>query len=220
MTTPIAASNNSVTGTAGGNAMAKLSSNFDTFLTLLTTQLKNQDPTSPMDSNQFTQQLVQFSQVEQQIQTNTNLSSLITQGSTMTAAYATSYLGKTVSVTNGQASMQDGAASWTYTLGATAAEAIVTITNDKGRVVFTGPAADKGAGTHAFAWNGKDNNGNAQPNGAYKLTLTAKAADGSTVTSSVASAGIVSQIDMTGGVPQFVIGNMQVSLAEIAAVGN
>ena len=60
--------------------MSQLSSNFSTFLTLLTTQLKNQDPTAPMDSNQFTQQLVQFSQVEQQIDTNTNLKTLITPG--------------------------------------------------------------------------------------------------------------------------------------------
>lgn len=219
VTTPVT-SGSSVTNTASGNAAAKLTSNFETFLTLLTTQLKNQDPTAPMDSNQFTQQLVQFSQVEQQIQTNTNLNSLLAQGSTMSAAYATSYLGKMVSVTNGQASLQDGAANWTYTLGATASEASLTITNDKGRVVFTGPAADKTAGTHSFTWNGKDNNGNALPGGAYKLTVTAAANDGSKVTSSVASAGMVSQIDMTGGAPQFVIGNMQVSLAEIAAVGN
>lgn len=220
MVTPPVTSGSSVPGSASGNAAAKLTSNFETFLTLLTTQLKNQDPTAPMDSNQFTQQLVQFSQVEQQIQTNTNLNSLLAQGSTMSAAYATSYLGKMVSVTNGQASLQDGAANWTYTLGATASEANLTITNDKGRVVFTGPAADKTAGTHSFTWNGKDNNGNALPGGAYKLTVTAAANDGAKVTSSVASAGMVSQIDMTGGAPQFVIGNMQVSLAEIAAVGN
>lgn len=220
VTTPVT-SGSSVTGTASGNsATAKLTSNFETFLTLLTTQLKNQDPTAPMDSNQFTQQLVQFSQVEQQIQTNTNLNSLLNQGSTMSAAYATSYLGKVVSVTNGQASLQDGAANWTYTLGADAKDANLTVTNEQGRVVYTGPAADKKAGTHSFTWNGKDNNGNALPGGAYKLTVTAAANDGSKVTSSVASAGTVSQIDMTGGAPQFVIGNMQVSLAEIAAVGN
>ena len=220
MTTPVTGNNSTVLGTAGGNAMAKLSGNFETFLTLLTTQLKNQDPTAPMDSNQFTQQLVQFSQVEQQIQTNSNLNSLLAQGSSMSAAYATSYLGKVVSVTNGQASLHDGAANWTYTLGAAGAEANLTVTNQSGRVVFTGPAPDKTAGTHSFTWNGKDNNGNALPGGAYKLTVTAAAADGARVTSSVASAGTVSQIDMTGGAPQFVIGNMQVSLAEIAAVGN
>ena len=124
-TTPVTGGSNA-SNTASGNAAAKLTSNFETFLTLLTTQLKNQDPTAPMDSNQFTQQLVQFSQVEQQIQTNTNLNSLLTQGASMSAAYATSYLGKVVSVTNGQASLQDGAANWTYTLGAAASEANVT----------------------------------------------------------------------------------------------
>jgi flagellar basal-body rod modification protein FlgD len=219
VTTPVTSGNNTP-NTASSNAAAKLTSNFETFLTLLTTQLKNQDPTAPMDSNQFTQQLVQFSQVEQQIQTNSNLNSLLAQGSTMSAAYATSYLGKVVSVTNGQASLQDGAANWTYTLGADASEANLTVTNSQGKVVYTGPAADKTAGTHSFAWNGKDNNGNALPGGAYKLTVTAATNDGSKVASSVASAGMVSQIDMTGGAPQFVIGNMQVSLAEIAAVGN
>jgi flagellar basal-body rod modification protein FlgD len=221
MTTPItgSAGSPSPTGATSDNAMAKLSGNFQTFLTLLTTQLKNQDPTSPMDSNQFTQQLVQFSQVEQQIDTNTNLTSLIKQGSSMAGSYATNYLGKTVSVTNGQASLADGAAKWTYTLGSAASESVLTVTNARGQVVFTGPA-ETGAGTHAFAWNGKDINGNKLADGTYKLNVTAKAADGNTVSTSVASAGVVTQIDMTSGTPQFIIGNMQATLADIAAVGN
>src|SRR5436190_23507748 len=85
------------------DAMKQLSGNFSTFLTLLTTQLKNQDPTSPMDSNAFTQQLVMYSQVEQQIDTNTNLKSLISQGASSAAAMAATYLGKKVSVSNGNA---------------------------------------------------------------------------------------------------------------------
>src|SRR6201996_2495229 len=89
------------TAAAGSDAMSQLSGNFSTFLTLLTTQLKNQDPTSPMDSSTFTQQLVEYSQVEQQIDSNTNLKTLITQGQSQSGAYATSYLGKTVTVTNG-----------------------------------------------------------------------------------------------------------------------
>src|SRR5215467_712798 len=93
-TTPAASS---TTSTGQPNAMADLSSNFSTFLTLLTTQLKNQDPTSPMDSNQFTQQLVMYSQVEQQINTNTNLKSLISQGTSNAATLAAGYLGKKVS---------------------------------------------------------------------------------------------------------------------------
>src|SRR5580765_4028475 len=87
------------------DAMKQLSGNFSTFLTLLTTQLKNQDHTSPMDSNAFTQQLVMYSQVEQQIGTNTNLKTLISQGASSAAAMAATYLCKKVSVTNGNASL-------------------------------------------------------------------------------------------------------------------
>src|SRR4029079_13178737 len=94
------------------DAMKQLSGNFSTFLTLLTTQLKNQDPTSPMDSNQFTQQLVMYSQVEQQISTNDNLKTLITQGTSNASAMTAGYLGKKVSVLNGNASLPGGSPPW------------------------------------------------------------------------------------------------------------
>ena len=204
---------------SANSAASKLSGNFETFLTLLTTQLKNQDPTSPMDSNQFTQQLVQFSQVEQQIATNTNLAGLLAQGQAQTAAYATSYLGKTVSVTNGLASLEEGEANWTYTLEAAAGETMLTVTDLNGKVVFTGPG-ERNAGTHSFDWDGQDNNGNPLTDGAYRLTVTAAAADGAKVNTHVASAGRVGQVDMTGGTPRFVIGNMTAGMGEIAAVGN
>src|SRR5215469_6276624 len=76
----------------------QLSANFDTFLTLLTTQLQNQDPLQPMDSNQFTQQLVQFSQVEQQINSNQNLETLISATKNQTSQSAVSYLGKSLTI--------------------------------------------------------------------------------------------------------------------------
>jgi flagellar basal-body rod modification protein FlgD len=202
-----------------GDAMKTLSGNFSTFLTLLTTQLKNQDPTSPMDSNAFTQQLVMYSQVEQQIQSNTNLKTLISQGQSSAAAATTGYLGKKVSVTNGMASLSDGAAKWTYTLPAAASAATLTITNSSGRVVFTGPA-ETTAGTHELAWDGKDINGNQLPDGAYKLTVAGTNAAGGNMTGSVASAGTVGQIDLTGATPQLIVGNMQLGLGDIAAVGN
>src|SRR3984885_10068755 len=115
VTTTATAANANGTDTSA-DAMAQLSGNFSTFLTLLTTQLKNQDPTAPMDSNTFTQQLVEFSQVEQQINTNTNLQTLITQGTSTAGINATTYLGKNVSVTNGNASLTSGQANWSYTL--------------------------------------------------------------------------------------------------------
>ncbi len=221
MTTPVAASTAAPAASSGtsASAMSQLSSNFSTFLTLLTTQLKNQDPTSPMDSNQFTQQLVMYSQVEQQIDTNSNLKTLIGQGTSQAGTYAAAYLGHMVSVTNGQASLSGGAANWTYTLGATAATASLSVTNSAGQVVFTGPA-ETASGAHAFAWNGKDNNGNTLPDGVYKLSVAAADSASSKIATSVASAGKVAQVDMTGGTPQFVIGNMEVGLGDIGAVGD
>jgi flagellar basal-body rod modification protein FlgD len=212
-TTPAAASSSSA------NGLAQLSDNFDTFLTLLTTQLKNQDPTSPMDSNQFTQQLVEFSQVEQQINTNTNLQTLITQGQSAGSAMATSYLGKKVTITNGQAPLTDGSATWNYTLGAASGATALSISNASGQVVYSAPG-ETTSGAHAFTWDGKDANGNQLPDGAYTLNVAAKAADGSGVTTAVSSTGVVNEIDMSGTTPQLMIGPLSLSLSQIANVQN
>jgi flagellar basal-body rod modification protein FlgD len=205
--------------TTGSDAFSQLSGNFQTFLTLLTTQLKNQDPTSPMDSNQFTQQLVEYSQVEQQINANTNLQTLISQGSSNASAMTVGYLGKNVSITNGNASLTNGTANWTYSLGTASASTTLSVTNSAGTVVYTGPGSVN-AGNNSFTWNGQDNNGNQLNDGVYKLTATATDPSGNAITTSVASAGTVSQIDMTGGTPKLVVGNMEISPSDVAAVGN
>jgi len=201
------------------DAMKQLSGNFSTFLTLLTTQLKNQDPTSPMDSNQFTQQLVMYSQVEQQITSNDNLKTLIAQGTSNAATLAAGYLGKKVSVTTGNASLSGGAANWTYNLSGNAATTQLSVTNASGKTVFT-TTGQTTAGNSSFAWNGKDNNGNQLPDGTYKLTVTAADSAGNDIKSSVASAGTVAQIDMTVSPPKLVVGSMEVDLSDIAAVAN
>ena len=216
-TTPTASTGGS-TGT-GTDAAAQLSSNFSTFLTLLTTQLKNQDPTAPMDSNQFTQQLVQFSQVEQQINTNTNLKTLISQGTSQAGTFASAYLGKKVSVTNGTGSLTGGQANWTYNLGTDASSTALSVTDANGNVVYT-TAGETASGNHTFTWNGKDSNGNQLADGTYKLTVTGNTSDGTAVTTSVASAGAVTQIDMTSSPPKLIVGNMEVQMADIAAVTN
>jgi len=217
MVSPVSSSTATTTDTS--QSMKQLSGNFSTFLTLLTTQLKNQDPTSPMDSNAFTQQLVMYSQVEQQIDTNTNLKSLISQGTTNAGAMAATYLGKKVSVTNGNASLSGGAANWVYSLDKAAASNTLTITNASGRTVWSS-TGETAAGNHTLAWDGKDTNGNQLSDGTYKLTVTAKDSASNTITSTVASAGVVGQIDLTGGVPKLIVGNMQLELGDIAALAN
>ena len=204
---------------AASTAQKTLAGNFNTFLTLLTTQLQNQDPLSPMDSNQFTQQLVQFSQVEQQINTNDNLKSLITQGTNQTGAYAVSYLGKAVTIAGGNAPLANSQAVWAYNLGAGAATMQLSVTDSSGNVVYSG-AGETAAGSHAFNWDGKNLNGTQMPDGTYKLTVTAAAADGSAVQSITTSTGVVSEVDMTGATPQLMVGPMSVALTDVAGVQN
>ena len=218
MTVTPASSNTPSTATQP-DAMKQLSGNFSTFLTLLTTQLKNQDPTSPMDSNAFTQQLVMYSQVEQQISSNDNLKTLISQGTSNAAAMTAGYLGKKVSVINGNASLTGGTATWTYNLAGAAATTELTVTDSHGKAVYTG-AGKTTAGNSTFTWDGKDNNGNQLADGTYTLTVKAADTNGNTIDSPVASAGTVTQIDMTGSTPMLVVGNMEIGLGDIAAIAN
>ena len=87
-TTSSTSSSSSAASAAGSNATQQLAGNFDTFLQLLTTQLQNQNPLDPLDTNQFTQQLVEFASVEQQVNMNTNLQTLISMQQTSEATSA------------------------------------------------------------------------------------------------------------------------------------
>jgi len=217
--TSVTPTSSTTTASATQSATQQLSGNFQTFLTLLTTQLKNQDPMSPMDSNQFTQQLVMYSQVEQQIDTNSKLDSLISLGTNQTNSYAMNYLGKSVVLTNGQAALASGAANWTYGLDNAASSTTLTVTDSSGKTVYT-KAGETTAGTHTFAWNGQDNNGNQLSDGSYTLTVASTAKDGSAVTTSVASKGTVTGIDLSGSSPQLVIGSTEVPLTDATLVAN
>jgi len=198
-------------------AQKTLAGNFDTFLTLLTTQLQNQDPLNPMDSNQFTQQLVEFSQVEQQINTNDNLKTLISLGQGRSNSDAVGYLGRAVTVTNGKGALQNGSATWNYVLGATAANSTITITNGAGRVVYTGNG-ETAAGQHSFTWNGQDQAGNQLPDGTYQMTLNATDSSGSVVQSAIATSGLVTEVVLTGSDPVLMLGSRPVTLSEVTSV--
>jgi flagellar basal-body rod modification protein FlgD len=171
-----------------------------------------------MDTSQFTQQLVEYSQVEQQIDTNSSLQTLISQGTSQSAAYATGYLGKTVTVNGGEGSLSNGHAQWTYNLATVATSTTLSITDAKGNVVYTG-SGPTAAGDNTVTWDGVDNAGNQLPDGTYTLAVKASAG-GQTVTSTVTSVGTVNEIDMSNGAPQLLIGSMEVPLSSISTVKN
>jgi flagellar basal-body rod modification protein FlgD len=213
------AATSAAASSSSDSATQQLTGNMNTFLQLLTTQLQNQDPMNPMDSDQFTQQLVEYSQVEQQINTNSNLQTLISLQQGGAASSAVGYLGKTVSVTNGNAALTDGAASWNYTLAAPSSATTLTIANASGQTVYTG-AGSTSAGSNTFDWNGQDNNGNQLPDGVYTLAATAAASNGSAVQTSVSSTGVVSEVNLSGSTPELMIGSMAVPISQVATVQN
>lgn len=210
-------STTNTSSTTNSTAMQQLSGNMNTFLTLLTTQLQNQDPLSPMDTTQFTQQLVEYSQVEQQINTNSNLQSLISLQQSGAGAAAVGYLGKEVTVTNGNAALTNGSATWNYNLGAASSTTTLTVSNSSGQAVYT-TSGSTSAGSNSFTWNGEDNNGNQLPDGTYTLAVSATDSGGAAVTSSVSSTGTVSEINLSGTTPELMIGSMEVPLSQVSLV--
>src|SRR4051812_45691099 len=157
-------------------ALTGLTNNFSTFLSLLMTQLKNQDPSSPMDANQFTSELVQFSSVEQQIATNTNLTQLIQLTQASQIEQSASMLGKPVTVNSEQLSLQNGTATIKFTT-ATARPLSIAVYNAAGTQI-QGATLTSSAGANTWTWDGSTASGTTMPDGAYTVTVTAVGSTG------------------------------------------
>lgn len=181
--TSLAASGSTGTGgqTRARTATTGLGTDFNTFLTLLTTQLRNQDPTNAMDVNKMTEQLVQFSSVEQQVQTNSNLQQLITlqQGNTLTSA--SNLLGRVIEVESDRLSLQNSQAALRLPAAGAAQSALVQIADTTGRVVREARVPLGGAPA-GWNWDGRDGAGRQLADGAYQFTVQGTDAGGGPVT--------------------------------------
>ena len=201
---------------ASGNALSSLSGNFSQFLQLLMAQLQNQDPTSPMDTNTFTQQLVQYSQVEQQINTNSSLTQLIqlTQGNSL--LQSSSLVGKTVDVATDQLSLQNGTAGLKFGTGAPAS-VDVGIYNKAG-AKLRDATVDTTANGGAWTWDGKDNSGRTVTDGAYTVKVTDASGGSSTVPFSVV--GKATGLTRSGTDLKLQLGSVPVDFGTILSVVN
>lgn len=219
VTTPTPATSAPTTSTSSGSATdaSMLGSNLNTFLTLLTTQLQNQDPTSPMDTTQFTQQLVEFSGVEQQINTNKDLQTLIALQTSSEAMSAMPMVGKTIQYNESTAPLSNGQASFTYTLPSTAAAADLVVEDANGNIVYETTAATS-AGSHSFLWNGQSISGATAPDGAYSLNVVAADATGKAISATVTSNGTIDSVSVNNNVPTFDVGGVQVPMSNLLTV--
>ena len=201
--------------TTASTATTGIADNFQTFLTLLTTQLQNQNPLDPLDTNQFTQQLVQFAGVEQQLKSNDQLKSLIAIEKSAQATQALIYVGNTVAV-DGSTTQFDGSATWNLK-APKGTNATVTITNSTGQTVYSGKFT-LANGNSSFVWDGKGNDGTQYPAGDYKLTATGTDSSGKNVAIASEVQGVVDSVDLTATPALLSIGGQNYTTDQIRRV--
>ena len=209
----------STAAAANTSASQSLAGNFDTFLQLLTTQLQNQNPLDPLDTNQFTEQLVEFASVEQQINMNTNLTTLISMQQTTEATSALQLVGSTVTVSGNSAALSNATstpATWSLN-SPTPATGTVTITSAAGTTAYTGTVS-LNAGTQSYTWNGQGTNGQTWPDGTYTLSINATGANGQAVTVSTQVQGTVSGVNTSANPPTLTVNGQTVQISNITSI--
>jgi flagellar basal-body rod modification protein FlgD len=217
--TSAAAASSSTSGSTSNTGLAQLADNFNSFLTLLTTQLQNQDPLDPLDTNQFTQQLVEFTGVQQQVDMNTNLQTLISLQQTSEATSAMQYLGSSVTLSGSSATLASGSpATWSLN-SPSPATAQVTITNSSGQVAYTGTTS-LNSGTQSYSWNGQGTNGVTWPAGQYTLAVNATGASGQTVAVTTQIQGTVSGVDLSQNPPQLTVNGQSYPITAVQSINS
>ncbi len=194
------------------NTLAKLAGNFTDFLSLLTTQLKNQDPTSPMDTNQFTSQLVQFTSVSEQISTNATLGQLLTASLAQQLGQASSLVGTQVSFSGGTLPLQKGVARVDFQSGG-AQPVQISVSDASGSAVRT-ETVNATDGANTWSWDGTGPNGAKMPDGAYSVAVTAA---GTNVP--FQAVGTVTGAEQTNQAVQLKFGSASVGYNQVVSLG-
>jgi flagellar basal-body rod modification protein FlgD len=210
----VVSTSSSSSTTSSNSALNSLSSNFNSFLQLLMTQLQNQDPTSPVDTDQFTQELVEFSGVQQQVDTNTNLSSLIqlTQGDSV--IQGSSLVGQQVTATTSDITLQNSTGSVNFTAPA-AEDATVTVSDSAGNVLDTSTVS-AASGSNSWSWNGANSDGGTEPDGNYTISVTDPSGNALATTIT----GTASGVSNNSGTIDITVGNQTVPLANVTSVSS
>jgi flagellar basal-body rod modification protein FlgD len=218
VTTAPVASSGSANAAANSTASSQLAGNFNQFLKLLTTQLQHQDPLSPLDPNQFTQELVQFSSVEQQIQMNTGLNTLISLQQNAQTTSALGFLGHTVVINGNIAQLANGQATWNYSVNKPST-ASINVSDSTGKIVYSTTQAIQ-PGQQTFTWNGQTSTGNQLTDGSYTISITAADANGQSVAVATQTQGTVSGVDVSKSSPLLTVNGQSYPLSQILQIVN
>ncbi|UTW54531.1 flagellar hook assembly protein FlgD [Kordiimonas sp. SCSIO 12610] len=202
---------------AADNSAIGLGEDFSTFLTLLTTQLQNQDPLDPTDTNEFTNQIVNFTGVEQQIRTNQNLEALADLTRVNNLASAASFLGQEALIEADTATHEGNGSTFQYILPEAASSTTLEILNSDGEVVFSQPG-EVLLGANVFNWQGIDSNGSVVPNGDYRLRVTSLDADDEFIPATILVQDTITEVETITDTPIFTVGSNVVNQSGILRI--
>ena len=194
-----------------------IAQNFDQFLTLLTAQLKNQNPLDPLNTNDFTSQLVQFASVEQQMKQNDALASLVAKTDDSNAIGALQFVGKTVTAAGTQANLSKGHANWILDASRSGTGTIY-IRDQSGKTVFQTTKSLSG-GTEEFNWDGIKTDGSAADDGIYSIVVEGRSVDGSNISIQTSISGTVDGLDLSTTPPSLKIGQLTIALNTLKKIG-
>lgn len=208
------------TTTAPDKAAASSSgllTDYNLFLKLLTTQMTNQDPLDPMDTSEYTAQLVQYSQVEQSIQQTGALGDILSQMLSQQMAQASSYIGREARFDSPVAGLgTDSPARWTYYVDGTPGTITATVKDAKGVTVATVDLKPDAQGS--YAWDGKQTNGTKAPAGAYTLSVAAADASGAKLNTTINSIGVVDDVVTDGSSILLGVNGIRLSASGLVAL--
>ncbi len=206
------------TSRAGVEGNTNLAEDFNNFLNLLTIQLQNQDPLEPLDTNQFTEQIVQMTEVEQTVSMNERLGALIDAQETQRIQSAIDFVGKDADALGDRIALEADGAEFFYSLQTPAKEVKVNIRDGAGGDVVRTLEASTEPGLHRLEWDGLDNDGNAvDPTGDYRISVTAKAVNDSPIIARTGFTGRVQELRNDDGALTLLVGGHPVTLDQIVA---
>ena len=207
----------SVQNNPSKDPMAKLNSDLGTFVKMLTTELKFQDPTDPMDTKGMAQQLALFSSVEQQTKTNQKLDSLVKISRSNGFSAVSNYVGKRVELKSSYVALQEGKGAFYYVLPTISKKTKITILDDKKHAVFS-TSGQTVTGKHKFIWDGKNQQGKNVPDGIYTVRIDAYDSQGTPITPLQTMEARVTGATFTNDEPTLLIGRLEASLSDLISM--
>lgn len=191
----------------------------DTFMKLLVAELKNQDPTDPLNAREMVTQLSQLSSVERLTAIEAGVANMQAETAGLASTQVSSLVGRMVTAdASSMALGMLGSTEGTFSLSEPASSVDVAIYSGDGRLVRTLPLGEQHPGNNRFLWDGFDSEGVRVEAGRYQMSVTARDMQGNPITAATSLSGRVTEVHYDNGVPELMVGQSKVLFSDVTSI--